>query len=265
MTGGVASPARGQAVLTRAVERRATAFDVVMCYQVFLGRDPETEHIVDVATRDPVRVHIRAFLSSDEFETEVLKRLRQGGRLPHERLGPGPSSAHLAWVARHLQLPAGERAALARLRGWDGLLTLICRADGRDWGDRDNPALRLAEHVSMPRTVLLRPDGDCVIGVGEVCHEHLDGWAVLASDPRRPLDVEFGIEGEAIARQRAEGDRPEVALLFGGDGRAGFSFGPLPALAEGIACVGLLRVSVAGEDRPLTEWLRICVPPETEP
>ena len=258
------SPSRGHAVLTRATERRANAFDVLMCYQVFLGRDPEDEQIVQIATRDPVRTHIRAFLSSDEFETEVLERLRHGGRLPHERLGPGPSSAHLAWVARHLQLPgwehAGEHAALARLHDWNGLLTLICWADQSHRGD---PALRLAHHVAMPRTMLLRADADCVIGIGDVRHDCLDGWAVLASDPHRRLDVEFGFEGGPVARQSAEQDRPEVALLFGGDGRAGFSFGPLPALAEGIAQVGLLRVLAAGEDRKLTEWLRVCLPPET--
>jgi len=148
---------------------------------------------------------------------------------------------------------------LARLRGWDGLLALICRADQRD---RSDPALRLAEHVAMPQTMLLRPEGDCVIGIGAVSHDHVDGWAVLASDPNSRLDVEFGIEGWPVARQAAEQDRPEVALLFGGDGRAGFSFGSLPALAEGTACVGLLRVSAAGENRPLTEWLRVCVQPE---
>ncbi len=254
------SAACGQAVLTRAAERQATAFDVLMCYQVFLGRDPEDEHVVDVATRDPVRTHIRAFLSSDEFDGSVLQRLRHGGRLPHERLGPGPSSAHLAWVARHLQLPAAERAALLRLRGWDGLLALLCRADQQD---RSDPALRLAEHVAMPCATLLHPNADCVIGLGDARDGWIEGWAVLASDPRRRLDVEFGIEGGPTTRLAAEQDRPEVALLFGGDGRAGFSFGPLPALAEGIACVGLLRVLAADEDRAVTEWLRMCVRPET--
>jgi len=129
------SPARGQATLTRAADRRATAFDVLMWYQVFLGRDPETEQVVDVATRQSVHTHIRAFLSSDEFETEVLERLRHGGRLPHERLGPGPSSAHLAWVARHLQLPADGRAALARLRGL-GAAARLGRLAGADLPSR---------------------------------------------------------------------------------------------------------------------------------
>ena len=254
------SPARGRAVLTRAAERQATALDVLMCYQVFLGRDPEDERVVEAAMRDPVRKHIRDFLAAEEFGQVVLERLRHGGRLPHERLGPGPSAAHLAWVARFVQLPAAERAALLRLRGWDGLLTLICRADQIDRGD---PALRLTEPVAMPRAMLLRPTADCVIGLGEVRDDHLEGWAVLASDPRRSLDVEFGIEGGPTVRLPARQDRPEVALLFGADGRAGFSFGPLPALAEGVACVGLLRVWAAGADQPLTEWLRVCVPPET--
>lgn len=257
--------ARGQTALTRAGERRATAFDVLMCYQVFLGRDPETQHVVEFGTRDQVRAHIRTFLSSDEFETEVLQRLRHGGRLPHQRLGPGPSSVHLAWVARHLQLPAGEYAKLAGLRGWDGLLALICRADQRDRGD---PTLGLAEVFAMPSALLLRPmpnspDIDCIIGLGDVRHDHLHGWAVLANDPPRRLDVEFGLEGGPVSRQAAEHERPEVALLFGGDGRAGFEFGQLAALAEGTACVGLLRVSAAGEDRPLTAWLRVRVPPES--
>ena len=248
----------GRAVLTRAAERQATALDVLMCYQVFLGRDPENEQVVDIATRDSVRTHFRAFLQAEEFEQVVLGRLRHGGRLPHEQLGPGPSSAHLAWVARHLQLPVAERARLLRLRGWPELLTTLCRADQCL---RDDPGLRLAAGVAMPGVTLLRPVADCVIGLCAPCDEQIEGWAVLPSDPGCRLDVEFGIEGGPVMRQAAEQDRPEVALLFGGDGRAGFSFGPLPALAEGVACVALLRVW-ADADRRITEWRRVGVEPQ---
>ncbi len=246
----------GRAVLTRAAERQATVLDVLMCYQVFLGRGPENEHVVETGTRNSVRAHFRAFLQADEFEQEVLGRLRDGARLPHERLGPGPSSAHLAWVARHLHLPPAERAGLLRLRGWPELLTLISRADQRDGSD---PALRLTEPVPLPSGVLLRPTAECVVCLGPASDDWIEGWAVLPGDPGRRLEIEFGIEGGPVARQRAEQDRPEVAVLFGGDGRAGFAFGPLPELAEGVACVALLRVWA---EEPLTEWLRVCVEPQ---
>ena len=250
----------GRAVLTRAAERQATALDVLMCYQVFLGRDPESDQVVALATREPVRAHFRAFLAAEEFQSVVRERLRHGARLPHERLGPGPSAAHLAWVARHLLLPAAERARLLALRDWPELVRLICRADQQE---RDDATLRLAEHVALPGGVLLRPAPDCVIGVEPPRPAWIEGWAVRPGNPPCRLAVELGIEGGAVARQRASQARPEVALLFGGDGRAGFAFGPLPALAEGVACVALLRVWAVDEDRALTEWLRVCVEPQT--
>src|SRR5665811_766520 len=76
-------PTPAALAFTEAASAGGTDLDVLMGYQLLLGRDPENSAVIADAKNSPVGAFIRALLLSGEFQSGVVERLRAGRALPH--------------------------------------------------------------------------------------------------------------------------------------------------------------------------------------
>jgi len=90
---------------TAAAERLSTDHDVLMCYELLLGRDPENSFVIQESKTQPVRRVMEAFLRSDEFANNVAGPFRRGARIAHDSLSRGPNAEQIAWLTMMLRLP----------------------------------------------------------------------------------------------------------------------------------------------------------------
>ena len=100
--------------------------DVLMGYQIFLGRDPENSHVMMEAKASPLRGFISGLMLSGEFESSVLQPLARRQPMPHERSGAGPAQEQTDWLNTILTLPPAPVR-----RGGAGLAQLLGRHAGR--------------------------------------------------------------------------------------------------------------------------------------
>ncbi len=108
----------------------ASALDVLMCYQVILGRDPESSFVVEAARGQPLPQVVASFLRSAEFRDGALAAALSRRPLPHEALAEGPSAQQLAWALRHLPGAARAGAPTTGDAGWEAMAALLARAAG---------------------------------------------------------------------------------------------------------------------------------------
>jgi hypothetical protein len=89
-----------------------------MCYQIILGRNPESAIVIDEARTQPVKNLLLAFLSSEEFVHLVAQPLAGGTRLPHEVLSRGPRAEQVSWFADIINPDEGTLAELRSAKTW---------------------------------------------------------------------------------------------------------------------------------------------------
>ena len=65
--------------------RLAADHDVLMCYQLLLGRNPENSHVIQEAKTQPIRSILGSFLRSGEFAKHVSGPFQRGGKKPGMR------------------------------------------------------------------------------------------------------------------------------------------------------------------------------------
>jgi ADP-heptose:LPS heptosyltransferase/GT2 family glycosyltransferase len=104
--------------------------DVLMGYQIFLGRDPENSFVISDAKSSPVRGFVRGLLSSGEFQTAVATPLQRGQRLPHDRVGPSPGPEHIAWIAATLVVEEATLQALSAAADWNEFWRTLATVPG---------------------------------------------------------------------------------------------------------------------------------------
>ncbi len=110
---GVASDTPAQGLrFTPMAESAGADRDILMGYQVILGRDPENSFVIAEAKLNPLRGFVTGLMMSGEFQAAVLQGLARRVPLPHERNSLGPSADQLAWLQTLLVLPDDVRAAL---------------------------------------------------------------------------------------------------------------------------------------------------------
>ena len=120
--------------------RPADDYDVLMCYQVFLGRNPENSFVIAEAKTQSIETMIRSFLGSREFADAVARPLGAGETLRHAALSPAPSAPQLAWLAGQLVLDEAQEAVLQGVTSWDGLVGFLSQ-----FGTAENGAAAPAE------------------------------------------------------------------------------------------------------------------------
>src|ERR1700720_685492 len=89
-------------------ERLAGDYDVLMGYQIFLGRNPESSFVIQEKKSQPIKEMVRRFLASQEFRDLVAQPLARGATLVHSVLGMVLSSEHICWLEDFVSLPEDQ-------------------------------------------------------------------------------------------------------------------------------------------------------------
>jgi ADP-heptose:LPS heptosyltransferase/GT2 family glycosyltransferase len=115
---------------TEAADAGGTDLDVLMGYQLLLGRDPENSAVIADAKNSPVRAFIKALLISDEFQSGVAAKLEAGAALPHELGSNAPSERQRDWLLRHLSVPLYAETMLRSAPSWRDFTRVLLRVPG---------------------------------------------------------------------------------------------------------------------------------------
>src|SRR6476659_4064629 len=99
--------------------------DAINGYRLFLGREPESERVVNDKAGFPLLKMLGVFAGSREFSDRVVMPLASGYPLPHFRVSAFPGPEMAAWASEALPLAPATRAKLPQARTWRHLLTLL--------------------------------------------------------------------------------------------------------------------------------------------
>jgi ADP-heptose:LPS heptosyltransferase len=199
---------------TPAADAGSTDRDVLIGYQMFLGRDPESSFVIADAKNSPVGAFIRALMSSGEFQSAVLDKLAAGRPVPHESASTVPSPEHLDWLFRYIQVPGRAEKVLRAATSWGEWLRTIVAVPGfpnapsRASAAPDGVQARDAAdgfvliNVDQPKPGDRLTPGSLIQG---------SGWAIAPSDV---AEVAIELDGKLLTHARYGLPRPDVARRF---------------------------------------------------
>ncbi len=165
-------------------QNRSTDLDVLMCYQIFLGRDPESSTVIDEAKAVAIADFVHRCLASDEFRGHVLPALMARRPLRHEVHGPAPAAVHLAWLASMITCDEAAHQTVAAVQTWHDVFALLARLDA--FPDCAAPPA----FGDLPPVCREEPDFHCQLDSPRVAH----GAAT------EPVTGHLVIEGWVLAR-----------------------------------------------------------------
>ncbi len=239
---------------TPAADAGGTDADVLMGYQLFLGRDPESSFVIADAKNSPVGAFIRALMGSGEFQSAVLDRLAARRSLPHENASAAPRPDQLDWLFRHMRVPPRAEQMLRAAPDWAEWLRMLVAIPGF-------PAAPARGAAPVPDGVTPQPaaDGFVLIHIespkpgerltaGGVIQGN--GWAIAPADV---AEVAIELDGRLLTHARYGLPRPDVARSFPHYrhvDHCGFSFSaevPADTQAEGAAQLSVRVRTVRGD------------------
>ncbi len=201
------------AAFTPAADAGGTDRDVLMGYQLFLGRDPESSFVIADAKNSPVGAFVRALMGSGEFQSAVLDKLAAGRPVPHENAGPAPTPEQLAWLFGLLRVPPRAEASLLAATSWaEWLRTLVAipglptaplraSADSGPQAEAAGAGFVLVT-VDAPKAGERLQPGSLVQG---------NGWAIAPADIAQ---VSVLLDDKLLTHARYGLPRPDVARSF---------------------------------------------------
>ncbi len=211
----VTEPAPPALSFTQAAEAGGTDLDVLMGYQMFLGRDPENSFVIADSKTSPVGAFIRGLMGSGEFQSAVLDRLPAGRVLPHEAGSVAPSAEQVDWLLRHVGLPAPVMAALRSAPDWRRFLATLTAVPGfprpPSRGGAE-PAAEVAAQAAGEGFVLIHleePKAGERLTPGMVVNG--SGWAIAPADI---VEVAVHVDETLLTHARYGLPRPDVARNF---------------------------------------------------
>ena len=116
---------RPDEIFTPKADRMAREQDIVICYQIFLGRDPESRSVIEGAKRQAVRELILRLLASEEFAKQVARPLARGEQLPHNKNRRPPTRVQISWLIGHIRV--GDKGRFGNSWGWANVLSEVAR------------------------------------------------------------------------------------------------------------------------------------------
>jgi ADP-heptose:LPS heptosyltransferase/GT2 family glycosyltransferase len=211
-----AAPEPVALAFTPAADAGGTDFDVLMGYQLFLGRDPENSFVIADAKTSPVGAFIRALMGSGEFQSAVLDKLAAGRPVPHESASVAPVAEQLEWLFKLIRLPGTARAELRSAPDWRAWLRILIAVPGFPHAPGRAPidpaATGVAAHAADEGFVLVHLEqpkagdrftpGIAVTG---------SGWAIAPADV---AEVAVDLDGRLLTHARYGLPRPDVARSF---------------------------------------------------
>jgi ADP-heptose:LPS heptosyltransferase/GT2 family glycosyltransferase len=208
------APALG---FTAAADAGGTDLDVLMGYQILLGRDPENSFVIADAKSSPVGAFIRALVSSGEFQSSVLDRLESGRPLPHEAAAIAPTRHQLDWLFRIITAPSYAETMLRSAPSWRDFLRVFlaipgvplppARAAAKPAADPDIAAAAADEGFVMINLEQPKP--------GEKLHPGAlvsgSGWTIA---PAEIAEIAILLDDHLLTHARYGLPRPDVARVF---------------------------------------------------
>lgn len=229
--------------------------DAINGYRLFLGREPESERVVNDKAGFPLPKMLGSFAGSREFSDRVVMPLASGYPLPHFRVSALPSPDIATWASEALPLTAATRAKLPQAHTWRHLLTLIVLDSefiaklGRSLPEQQLASLRRRQ------TELSKTNEREIAGaVDDIAMFEIRGWAANILSLREPLTLEFFLDNLFIGTAPTGLLRRDIQEKLGGDGNYGFSFNVPAAHHADLQVERLLTV------RDATSHLPIAVP-----
>jgi len=134
----------------------ATDFDILMGYQIFLGRAPESRAVIDEAQCGLVSDFILGLLGSVEFNQAVVTPLGKQARLRHERSSPSLPPECLDWLIKHVAFPAAARKLLYQAQSWTEFWETLIKSPGFPSAG-PHPAIPTARQAPLGAIDLLGP------------------------------------------------------------------------------------------------------------
>jgi ADP-heptose:LPS heptosyltransferase/GT2 family glycosyltransferase len=202
---------------TPAASAGGTDLDVLLGYQIFLGRDPENSFVIADAKTSPVGAFIRAMLGSGEFQSAVLDRLESGRPLPHEAAAVAPGKQHLEWLFRFLVIPDFAEAMLRSAPSWRDWFRVFLAIPGVPLPRRRDAQAKEAEprqgagqadqgfvliHLEQPKAGDRLQPGMRINGTG---------WTVAPADI---AEIAVLLDDRLLTHARTGLPRPDVARNF---------------------------------------------------
>jgi ADP-heptose:LPS heptosyltransferase/GT2 family glycosyltransferase len=209
-----APPALG---FTAAADAGGTDLDVLMGYQILLGRDPENSFVIADAKSSPVGAFIRALVSSGEFQSSVLDRLDSGRPLPHEAAAIAPTRHQLDWLFRIITTPSYAETMLRSAPTWRDFLRVFLAIPGVPLPPARAAAAKPAEpsiaataadegfvliNLEQPKPGEKLQPGALVSG---------SGWTIA---PAEIAEIAILLDDHLLTHARYGLPRPDVARVF---------------------------------------------------
>ncbi len=210
------SPAQGLR-FTAMAEAGGGDRDILMGYQVFLGRDPENSFVIAEAKLNPLRGFVTGLMMSGEFQAAVLQAVARRVPLPHERNSTGPSADQLAWLQTLLVLPDDVRRGLSPPDGkleWRAFWTVLTGMAGFPRGaEALAPAAPAVDAVAAGDGFVLitieQPKAGDKLQPGLMLNGA--GWAIA---PQDIAEVTVLLDETVLTHARYGLPRPDVARNF---------------------------------------------------
>ena len=195
--------------------------DVANCYRLVLGREPESEEVIEEKLRHPKRAILRDFFSSDECLENVLGPLAATGQVGAGAFPLTQSPELKAWGSRFMPLSPDGRVAFRRARHWPALFASLL--DDQRFVDEIAPTgLRGFACKALVTAIQARMHSSLQGWVEWIDADVARGWAVDLNAPDRRLDLELIVNGEIVGAGTAGIYRSDLQARFGGEGRLGF-------------------------------------------
>ncbi len=116
--------------LAEGAYQRGTDYDIVMLYQVLLGRNPESSQVIMEHRSNTLDRAFHTFVNSDEFRDSVLGPIGRSEPVRRHDIVPRPSTEHLNWLFNRTVLDEADRAALRAADSWNAFFASLLGMEG---------------------------------------------------------------------------------------------------------------------------------------
>lgn len=127
-----------------------TDYDVVMAYEVFLGRHPESSSAIDYHKSATFSEMIAGFLASREFEDNVYNPLKFSRPVMRGDYKRPPSEDQLSWLLHYIVFSDKQKQALRSAESWSEFFKYFLAFGGLDQISGEQQAGRLSDPVVAP-------------------------------------------------------------------------------------------------------------------
>jgi O-antigen biosynthesis protein len=188
----------------------ATQEDIENCYNLILGRYPESVEIISEALGQPVHSIIKDMISSKEF-SDVVQPLLSGRNLRHSYLGKKPDDSMLFWLNERIFLDKEFSREVLSARTWEDILQLLL--------SRLEISVLVHMQANAGLTQSIQNQSDYKIGIepadvicflDECSMARVQGWATYRDSADKIVTLNVIMDGELYTEFECNLPRPDL-------------------------------------------------------